>query len=147
LCRLKLVPVTAYGCGHQWSIQPVELGRINKQTNRHIIQTPKRIDDRTSIRLPWRKIERMTHKWSCDGAWNSRDIPPCLAERGEQERLPQGGSSFGPLVGALVSRRKKPPPTQTRRLGHMRTKGAKTTRGNAKATRAVMSVFILYHPA
>jgi hypothetical protein len=26
------------------------------------------------------------------------DIPPCPKERGEQERLPQGGPSFGPLV-------------------------------------------------
>jgi hypothetical protein len=30
--------------------------------------------------------------------------PPCPKERGEQERLLQGGPSFGPLVGALDSR-------------------------------------------
>jgi hypothetical protein len=43
------------------------------------------------------------HMRSWDRVWNFRDIPPCPAERGEQERLPQGGPSFGPLVGTLDS--------------------------------------------
>jgi hypothetical protein len=49
-----------------------------------------------------------------DRVWNSRDIPPCPKERGEQERLPQGGPSFGPFVGDLDSREKKSPPNQTK---------------------------------
>jgi hypothetical protein len=27
--------------------------------------------------------------WPKDRVWNSRDIPPCPKERGEQERLPK----------------------------------------------------------
>jgi hypothetical protein len=42
-----------------------------------------------------------------DRVWNSRDIPPCPKELGEQERLPQGGPSSGPFVGALDLRFKR----------------------------------------
>jgi hypothetical protein len=45
---------------------------------------------------------------------DSRDVPPCPKERGEQERLPQGGPSFEPLVGARLALNEKPTkPNQT----------------------------------
>ena len=48
---------------------------------------------------------------SLDGVRNSRDTPPCLAGRVEQERLSRGGPSFGPFV---ANQTKPNNPTQTK---------------------------------